>query len=230
MSEPKSFFRLWLRGWGWVSAVAAATALVFLLLWYFPSRLAAGLDANGFETIAEVTDLRIVRNTETSDHEVRYRFTTVDGQVLNSSKDVAPGLFKRLQRGQQIPVRYLPDNPVVSEIEFGANDTLALIGLIGVVASLSIATFAGRKAWVRASQFQWLRQQAVQRRVKVLDHVQTNVRINDIMQWRATWREDNGREGQTRMAPPRRLPQIGEEITIYIDPHGKLDSVWTKDV
>ncbi|MEM8791012.1 MAG: hypothetical protein AAGE80_05310 [Pseudomonadota bacterium] len=57
-----------------------------------------------------------------------------------------------------------------------------------------------------------------------------NKRVGDATIYRADWRTDNGLEGCTVPLHRKRLPDVGETITVLIDPNGRLPGVWEAEV
>ncbi len=230
MHRPKSFIRLFLRGWGWAAVIALIPTLVFVPMWYFSGRTAERLESEGVAAVATVTNKRVSRSDDSDSYYVYYRFVSEGGVTVQDRQSTSRGFYRSVQVGREIPVRYWRGDPEVSEVEEGTAASLRTVGMIGGLISLAVFLFCGRKAWRTASRARRLVEQGITRRVTVAGHRQTNVEINDVPQWTATWVEADGTKGETRMADRRKLPEEGTEITIYIDPDRQLASVWEGDV
>jgi len=230
MQRQKSFTRHFFGLWGWLALGAAGVTAVFMALAYFGSRTADRLATEGAETSATVTDKRRTSDSDGgTDYTIRYSFD-LGAEVIEDRQDVSLGFYNRVQEGDQIPVRYWTGDPSVSEVEAGEAATTGLIGKIGTALSGIFALIFGRLAWRRASHATWLARHGFRRQVTIADHQETNVTINDTRQWKATWREADGREGATRMARRDNLPEIGSQISILIDPENRRASMWEGDL
>jgi hypothetical protein len=230
MQQRKSFARHFFGLWGWLALGAAALAVFLALVGQSGSRTADRLTHEGADAQATVTDKR--RSTDSDGdtrHFVRYVFV-VGAESFEDRQDVSFALFQRLREGDRIPVRYWTGDPTVSEIERGAAEAVATFGKVGAIIAALVALVPGWIGWKRAANATWMGRHGVPRQVRVEAHVETNVAINDVPQWKATWREADGRAGATRMARQDRLPEIDRQITILVDPEGHRDSMWEGDL
>lgn len=230
MRRQSSFIRNFLGLWGWLAVGAAVLAVFLALVGQSGSRTADRLNTQGADAEAVVTDKR--RSTDSDGdtrHFVRYAFNVGD-KTFRDRQDVSFDLFQRLREGDRIPVRYWTGDPAVSEIERGAAETVATAGKVGATVAALLALVLGRVGWKRAAHATWMGRHGVHRQVTVEAHQPTNVEINDVPQWKATWREADGRAGATRMTRLDRLPDVGSTITILVDPEGRRDSLWEGDL
>lgn len=85
-------------------------------------------------------------------------------------------------------------------------------------------------AWRRARRAAWLREHGVHHWVRVLAHVDVVNHWGWASVYLATWREDDGRKGASMRARLTKLPPVGAEITICVDPRGRWKSVWLGDL
>ncbi len=230
MPRPKSFVRHFFGLLGWLAAGATALALIMGMIGQSGFRNAQRLEVEGAEAPALVTDKRISTDSDGDrSHFVRYEFT-VGSDTFEDRQDVSAGFYRSLQEGDTVPVRYWTGDPTLSEIEPGAAASVGLIGSIIAAAFAILALIFGRLDWKRAAHATWMARHGVRRLVTIIDHKATNVSINEVPQWRATWHEADGREGETRMAPREDLPAAGSQIWILVDPDHRHASVWEKDV
>ncbi|MBL9046534.1 MAG: DUF3592 domain-containing protein [Tabrizicola sp.] len=234
MPPRKSFLRQFLSPWGGFALLAAIFALICLAIWQSGARTADRLAREGAETIAEVTDIRRTSSRDSDgdidyDYEVAYRFT-VNDRVYEDRADVAYDFYAKTGHGDSLPVRYWIKDPSLSEIEPGSSSAQALFGQIAT-GIFGLATLVmARLGWRKARQAAWMVRHGVPRQATVSRHVNTRVEVNDQPRWRAVWHDSTGREGSTRMARLDRLPEVGSQITILIDPEGRRDSIWEGDL
>jgi hypothetical protein len=230
MQRHKSFARHFFGLWGWLALGAFGLVAVFAVLAFFGSRSAVRLDREGADAIARVTDMRRLGDGDGgTDYAIRYSFTVGD-ETIEDRQLVSLLFYQGVNEGDTLPVRYWTGDPSLSEIEPGAASSMGRIGMIGATVSGLVALALGRRAWSRASYATWMGRNGFRRQVTVAAHRVTNVRINDVQQWQATWQEADGREGASRMADQHKLPAVGSQITILVDPDGRRESLWEGDV
>ncbi len=140
--------------------VGAAIATVLLVLagvtygfWRSAGATAAALDDHGVITTATVeslrTDTRRVRTdgrsrTET-DYLVTYAFEALaptDGRPVQQrvEHEVPRGIFNQLRRGQEVEIRYLPEDP--TRADFYPNETRGEARVLGWVVAAMLGTAA----------------------------------------------------------------------------------------
>ena len=230
MQRQKSFTAHFFGLWGWLALGSLALGAVFVSLAVIGTRTADRLANQGADATALVTDTRRTSDGEGgTDYTVRYRFT-VNGQTIQDRQDVSFPFFQSVSEGEEIPVRYWTGDPSVSEIQRGDAASTGLIGKIGAAISGILTLIFARLAWTRAAHATWMARHGLRRQVTVLSHQMTNVEINEVRQWKATWREADGRDGATRMASADKLPPEGSQITILVDPDHRSDSLWEGDL
>lgn len=230
MQRQKSFTRHFLGLWGWLALGTVALGGVFVALAVIGTRNADRLTNEGADATALVTDARRTSDGEGgTDYSVRYRFR-VNGETVEDRQDVSFLFYQRVSEGDEIPVRYWTGDPSVSEIERGDAASMGWIGKIGTAITAALAFVFARLAWKRAAHATWMARHGVRRQVTVQAHQMTNVEINEIRQWKATWVEADGRTGATRMANADKLPAEGSQITILVDPEHHRDSIWEGDL
>ena len=230
MRKPKSFGALWLRGWGWVAVIAALMAAFCSIFWYVGARDGGRLEAGGVETTA-VIERKDRRRQGSSDTKYSVYYTFEAGGVpVRDRQDVGLAFYREVEEGDRVPVRYWREDPTVSEISFGSASVMGRIGFWLTAICGGIAAWAGLKATRKARRLMRLRDSGFRRQVVVEAHVDTHVKVNDVPHWKATWREPDGRSGETLGQPREALPAVGDEITILIDPDGKGPGVWEGDV
>lgn len=230
MQRQKSFAAHFFGIWGWLTLGALGLVAIFAIIGWIGARNAERFANQGADTTATITDKR--RSTDGdggTDYRLRYRFT-VDNETVEDRQDVSFLFYQTVSEGDEVPVRYWTGDPTLSEIESGDTTAMRWIGMIGAVVTGFLALVFARKAWARAAHATWMARHGVRRQVTITGLRETNVTINDTRQWQATWREADGREGATRMAPLAKLPAEGSTITILVDPDHRQDSVWEGDL
>lgn len=142
----------------WISLVVAAVLLVLSGVtygfWRSAGATAAALDDHGVVATATVEDMRRdthrVRTNDGSrtetDHLVTYAFEarSPEGEVIPQriEHEVPRNVFDRLSRGQQVEIRYLPEDP--TRADFYPGETRGTARVLGWVmaAMLGIAVLA----------------------------------------------------------------------------------------
>lgn len=204
--------------------------MIFAALAVIGGRTADHLSQAGVDATATVTDKRTSSDGEGgTTYSIRYSFA-VNGETFEDRQVVSRLFYRGVEDGDRIPVRYWRDDPSTSEVEKGEAAAVGLIGQIGTAVATLIALVFGRIAWKRASHATWMARHGFPRQVSIADHQALSVSVNDVMQWKATWVEADGRTGETRMAPREKLPGVGSRITIYVHPQGKGPSLWEGDL
>jgi len=230
MQRQKSFTRHFFGVVGWLALGAAVIAIVLALIGQSGARQADRLTHEGADAEATVTSKRRTSDSDGgTNHWVRYAFG-VGQETIEARQDVSRTFYQRLSEGDRIPVRYWIGDPAVSEIELGAAASVGWYAMIGAAVAAAVALVLARISWKSASNATWMGRHGLRRQVTVAAHRQTLVEINEVPQWKATWREADGREGASRMARREKLPAVGSPITILVDPEGRRDSLWEGDL
>lgn len=150
--------------WGAFLAGLTIAALggVFFVLGCNLAWIGQRLDAEGVKTSATIVakDERSRRvnpksgqSEYTPDYFVSYRFVVGDGTYTFSEARVSAAFFHRTSVGAATPVRYLPDIPKRSEVEFGSMGAQSFQGVFGggagVIFGLGLAFVAvARPRWL----------------------------------------------------------------------------------
>ncbi len=131
----------------------------------------------------------------------------------------------------------LPEDPgnAVTSLEAGRVDASGGMGVLALVfgglGGVFFVIGAGGLVWLvrRALAATRLRDNGTARGAVVVAQEETNVRVNNRQQWRIRWKDDTGVLGASRGQAREKLPQVGDRITVYADPDGKLPPVWEGD-
>ena len=147
----------YLRRGGWIVILLAVFALVPIYAGIVITRDAGALDRTGVETEAVVIDLveRSYRSGQRSisvdpalrtrkSYAVTVRYPVGD-RVLTATDDVSARFFRTLSRGDEVPIRYLPDDPTRIEIEPGGTRSN---GVWAFAVAVMVLALAGVAHWV----------------------------------------------------------------------------------
>ena len=171
-----------------------------------------------------------------TDFNVGYSYE-VGGKTWADSGTTSYETYANLEEGERIIVRYLRDDPGNSVTSFDAETVdamggMAVVALIfGVLGGVFAVIGSAGLGWLirGARRGVWLRDNGSQRGAVVLAQEETNVRVNNRVQWRIRWKDDSGDLGQSRGQARENLPQVGARIVVYADPSGRQAAVWEGD-
>jgi hypothetical protein len=160
---------------------------------------------------------------------VSYSFV-VDQTSRQGQASVSRDFFRSHSVGDRVPVRYWTRDPNLSEVELGE---AAFIGMAGIVICLAAALLAfglGRRAWRNAVAAGWMARNGQRQTAWILDHVRASPILLGSPLWRATWRAPDGMIGASACTAKFRLPAIGREVTILVDPENRRPSRLESDI
>jgi hypothetical protein len=226
---------------GFFLIVGAVFATVAWFIWGSAQDYAAnGVDAMGrvekrWESTRDCTDRDSNVTRTCTDFNVGYSYE-VAGKVWHGSGTTDYDSYANLEEGGRIMLRYLAGDPGSSVTSFQADGVdatggLALMALIfGSLGGVFVLIGGGGLGWqVRGALARVrLRDTGVARGAVVLAVEETNVRVNNRMQWRIRWKDDSGALGQSRGQARENLPEVGTRIVVYADPSGGK-AVWEGD-
>ena len=231
---------------GLVSAFFFVIGAVFAGVAWFVWGSAQEFATTGIDTMGRIeTRWESQRDCTDSDSNVTRTCTEfnvgysyeVAGKTWHDSATTDYDTYANLGAGAAIKLRYLPGDPGDSVTSFDAGRVDASGGL-GVVAlvfgglgGLFVVMGGVGLVWVirTARGRVWLREAGTERGAVVLAREETNVRVNDRMQWRIRWRDDAGALGHSRGQALEGLPEVGARIVVYADPDRKRAAVWEGD-
>lgn len=235
-AEPKSTFRLFMKLNGWIAMIPLLIALVTGSITLYEGQKAQRLADDGGMTQATVLNLRRSFYTDSDgDQRTRYHMEfsfTADGRTYQMEDTVGRGLYSRMNVGDKTDVHYWRPDPTVNEIEPGTTTMTIWVTKIASALTLAGGLFWIIRSWTRASRAVRVRDRGARRRATVTHHINTNVRINKVPQYRLAWRDEDGATGKSWYVSRSRLDDWpeGAELTVYADPTGKFPSVWERDV
>jgi hypothetical protein len=229
--KKRSLISLFLRDKGWF-------CLLFILVGVglgYVSKIGieqdSQLSSKGIETTGEVTHKQSSsRKGNSRSYSVSYYFSTPQDPYTNGNQSVSLEYYDSIAEGERVPVRYLPSDPKVSEIEFGSPVVHRRLGLfLGLVLILS-GVGGGAYLIRRARGSIWLRERGEVRKAKVTSHAIDGRESDKANKGRALWCDTKDIEGRSLVWTLPELPPVGTEITVFSDSEGKLKSVWEGDV
>lgn len=234
ISGPVPLWRLFLRMGGWFAVLFAVISLVLALISSNRSAIGQRFEAEAREAEAVITE-RFTTTSRDSDgkrttyYNFRLRFATSDGASVTTRRRVSRNIYNSVREGDSLPVWYLPDRP--GDVALSRDEktseafTLQLFSLFFGVLALGGLWYSGGHAVaaVRA------RRHGKREVAAVTGIKRTNTRINKKYRYRLTWREADGREGESLMYPREAIEGIpeGSEITVY---QGLKRAWWAGDV
>lgn len=229
--QKRSAVSLFLRGQGWV-------CLLFILagvgLGYSSTNgldTVSQLSSSGIETTGEVTNkTESHRKGSSRSYSVSYSFPTTGDPYTRGMQAVTREYYDSIAEGDQVPVRYLPSDPTVSETEFGSPVSHQQLALFIAAALILIGLGYGVFLFRRARCSIWLRERGELRQAEVNGHDIENKDSDKAKRARALWRDASGKEGRSLLCALSELPPVGATITVFADPEGKMQGVWEGDV
>lgn len=218
-----SWRRLFVRHFIWVPAIPLVVALVLGGFGWHNLKLAQVLELHGVEAVATITNREIRRSRdsegrERTEYRVYYTFRPATGPAAEGRASVSRTTYNQLTPGTETPVRYVLHDPAISEIEIGG--TLWLGRLFMLIAVPIGAVGLGLALWIGRRKVSLLRaaRRGEVREARVTAHHLTNVQVNGRSQYRMTWLDAAGVEGQSGMHDLQDLPPEGSVIVVYVDP------------
>ena len=222
----------------WLGTVLGLLGIVFAIIGVRDAYTERQYHAQGLTVAATVTDKSIERANHEENSRTRYlvsyRFTSPEGQDMESSAEVPVEAWERLEAGQTFPVTYLPDAPGSSRVQSGGEDDW-----IAVYVFLAIgAVFTLLGGGLAYSDLRLIR-----RTIRVSRHGlptegtmvtvrQTGTSINRVPQWRLSYRyrDHLGRtqEGASHLLSPEEASawKAGDRGTVRFDRERPEISVW----
>ena len=235
---PMPFWRLLLRGWGWLIVIAVPVVLILggkvVHTGYASLRLALdGGVAEAWVTSKTLRDPDGDSRTENDRriHRLAYRFS-VDGIEHTGAATVSRAFWSAAPRDTPLPLRYVRSAPRINEIEPGAIASDLRWSAMGLVLVLLVVGPVWRRRWRIASDMVWVRDHGEARPATVIDHVSTGIQVNDRSTYRLVWKDENGATGRTSLVGKPMLTHfpVGSEITLYFDPVDGRPPVWQAEV
>ena len=232
---------------GLVFGIFLVIGTVFALVGLFAWRSGQDFAANGVDVMGQVEkrwestrDCKDKDSTVTrtcTDFNIGYSYRAA-GKTWHDYATAGYQVYAGLEQGTPIKVRYLAGDPQDNVTSFDpetvdASGGMGVLGLIfGGLGGLFVVIGGGGLGWLvrRALRGGAVRDTGTARGAVVLTREETNVRVNDRVQWRIRWKDDTGALGHSLRQPPEGLPEVGARITVYADPSGRLPAVWEGDV
>lgn len=236
-TRPLPFWRLFLRGWGWIAVFAVPAFVIVAAITAQSGYVAARLAIEGVATEARI-QAKIYEDRDgdsrTDEEErIKLRFSfDADGVPITDTTQISEDFANSVRRLEHVPLRYAAGNPMVNEIEPGAHASEFRKGLIWLAGLLLIAGPVLRRQWRRSKAMIRVRDRGETRSAVITSHQPTGLIVNDRSSYRLHWRDERGVSGRTTLVNHRALRHfpVGSEITIYVDPTGTDPPVWQAEV
>lgn len=220
----------------WYVAIPFALALAALAIAGEAFLQKRAFDARAVETTGQVIDKSTTRprsgdNTRTN-RRVRYAFEDQIGERHEARHDVSARFLNGVDRGDDVTVRYLPDDPSVSEVE-GRLGTFIMVWSGLAMVPLLIGLVWGRRIRQRSTAMLRAAREGEQRDALVIDHVGSRMKIGDQpASWHVLWSDETGVMGKSLgdvwLAVSRQAPR-GSTISLRIDPRSQ-QGFWERDL
>ncbi len=217
-----TWFRLVKRQALWLPLIPLLIAAVLAGLALAEGRRAERLAVFGIDTVATVTDREVRRSGSGEDERIEYRlrlrFQPPTGPEVVTWTNVSQPTYQRLAPGTETPLRYLPHDPEVFELELGATETgarvLRWVALGLMVLGLGLAFLLARRL---RSLLRAVRHGTVlQARVEAIETIPGGK--NRAPRYRLRWVDALGHEGSSDPHPFAALPRVGSVIVVHVDP------------
>lgn len=168
-------------------------------------------------------------------YRLTYRLTAPEDEGFVSTLEVYRGVYDAAHVGDLIPLRVAPGARWKVVQDSRATWELVPVFLFDGGILALFGTALGIRALCTARRMAWLRDSGQRRSARVIA-VERVRWLRRYANWRATWQDEAGQPGRTKLhgqdrrgGPGPALPPVGVTITIYADPDGKLPSVWEGD-
>ncbi len=229
--EKRSALAMFWRSGGWI-ALLLIFAGIGIGLYNATSRQAASLLASdGAEAFGEVTNKTRSKSNKSYSYRVSYSFPTPDDPYTRGLQNVTVEFYDSVEVGGPVSVRYLPGDPTISEVDIGRTATMGWRGLALTIGLLAAGIGGSGFLIGKARALIGLRDHGEMREATVTSHaVDPKQKANTKDQARALWTDAKGGSGRSRPDDPGKLPPVGDTITIFADPAGRIDAVWEGDV
>lgn len=235
--RPVPFWRLFLRGWGWIAVLVVPLVLVLGGIAVSKGFVALSLALNGVESQAVVTSKRRDqadpgdRGNTRRVHYLDYTFSA-DGEEIAASARVSKEFSNSVRRGETLPVRYSASDPAMSEIERGFNAREAGLSALWLLGTLAVCWFVLRRHLRRVRDAIWVRDNGTPSKAEIIRHEDLKMQINGRSSYRLHWRDEAGALGSSPIVNKFALKHfpVGSEITLYVDSVAGRPPVWEGEV
>ena len=243
MAERRiSILLLLQRQRAWLAGIPLVIALIAGTLALVQSQRQQTFQTEGVETEARILNTRErVRRTTSSDGSPRrersyfadYEFESADGTTHQGEERVTASFYRNTNRGDTVPIRYMPDNPDQVSLDPSYQGGLIRALVIVTLIALGISAYAIPRYWRRTAAMLRAAREGAARQAKVQDYLPSRARIGDEpASWRLHWRDETGAEGESLNQGRMWLmahARVGDTITVMVDPVSE-QAFWERDL
>lgn len=236
-----SIIGILMRKGAWMVPLGLVFAALAGLAAMMEQRDARALDARGVETTAIVTstERRVRRDSDGGrrvTHYARYRFDLPDGQTNHNRTIVTRRYYNAVSQGDEVWVRYLPDEPDIAEIERGRAREGAIVFALAALFLGGGSVWLGWRSWQRSIPMIRAGRHGERLSARVLGHFKTlsgsDKNKKETLLFKLRWVDSQGKEGISdvkRRAEELQAWPKGSEITVYADPESG-QTFWEQDL
>lgn len=224
---PVSVISILMRKGAWMVPLGLFFAALLGLVASMQQREARALDERGIETTAIITstERRVRRDSDggrSVSYYARFRFDLPGGETHSQRSIISRGYYNAVSRGDEVWLRYLPDDPDTAEIERGrAREGARLFWLIALGLAGGSA-WMGWRSWQRSQPLIRAGRHGERRGARVLGHFKTlSGNKKEGLRYLLRWVDSAGEEGISdvkRRAEDLQAWPKDSEITVLVDP------------
>jgi len=165
-------------------------------------------------------------------YSIAYRFSTIDGRILENKAEVNVEEWEKLEEGSPLQVTYLPDTPqsvrIAGKKDLGSAFASAVLG--GTFALIGGIFFFRSLRQVRRGLR--LRREGTVAEATIMEVAPSSVTINRVRQWQIHYRYKDHfgqtQEGESEPLPPNEVSDwhAGDTGVVRFDQQRSQDSVW----
>lgn len=205
----------------WFATILFLAALFLAAMGAIDIRHAVQLSRDGIDTRGTVVDHHITtarrRNgSQQRNHYIVVRFARENGETVDTVRGVSEAEYDTLAIGSTQAIRYSASSPEINELEPGATRRHAMVLLAGMLVTGMFGLWAAIATWRSLAAQRRAAQTGERRMARVVAHHGQGRRSSKAFV--AEWLDSAGLTGRTPSAHESKLPAIGEEIPVYVDP------------
>ncbi len=235
---PLSVIGIMMRNGLWMVPLGLVFAALTGFAALMTQRDAIALDARGIEGTATVisSERRVRTDSEgrrSVSYFVRYRIDLEDGETHSNRDNVTRATYNAVSQGDEIWVRYVPDDPEIAEIERGRARQGSQVFAFFALALGGGSGWLGWRSWQRSQPMIRAGRHGERRSARVLGHFKTfSGNRKEGLLYKLRWVDSTGKEGISevkRRAEALQAWPKDSEITVHVDPETG-ETFWEQDL